>query len=68
MKNKIIKSLGIVLMSAFLLGGCGNNAQGLDTTTATESESTEKTDETDTEKLKEEQMQDDVESEFAEQV
>ena len=48
MKNKIIKSLGIVLMSAFLLGGCGNNAQGLDTTTATESESTEKTDETDT--------------------
>ena len=44
MKNKIIKSLGIVLMSAFLLGGCGNNAQGLDTTTATESESTEKMD------------------------
>lgn len=31
MKKKVIKSLGIIKVSALLLGGCGNKEQGTET-------------------------------------
>ena len=53
MKKKTIKSLGIIMLSALLLGGCGNKEQGAETTTAAKSENTEEADVTAVEDSKE---------------
>ena len=54
MKKKVIKSLGIIMLSALLLGGCGNKEQGAETTTAAKSENNEEADVTAVEDSKEE--------------